>query len=186
MGCAQERVRSAGAAEVDASLAVSDADAPVPTPTPTPSTSASASASASFDAGSAGAEHAIVWDWKGRYDFVEPCAPAAPAAPCPRYRIVVDECPGPCKVHVDVDGAGAMRRLEGVGRGTSDRYQLEVRFTGYRPGDASKRGFVEGAVLLTLEPAPGDHMVLVFGKLDSANGGRSLIVRHPALRRARE
>lgn len=100
----------------------------------------------------------IIWSWTGAYAF-------------DRFRIVVEDCPGACSVTVDADGT----KLAGVGRATSNRYQLEVRFT----GDAG--GFAQNDVLFTLEAAPGDQMVLQLGALESSDGRSTLVAKHPPL-----
>jgi hypothetical protein len=163
IACAREHVERPNTPTADASLAVADAEAPP--------LAQDAAVSAEET------EPRIVWDWRGTYTFVESCEGG-----CPRYRIVIGECPGPCRVHIDVDGPKTKLRLEGVGRGTVNE-QLEVRFTADRP-DAPSRGFVAGAVLFTLEAAPGDHMVLRFGQLEATNKASTIIARHPPLRRA--
>ena len=111
--------------------------------------------------------------WTGKYVFDE--LPAG-CPQCLRYRIVIDACPGPCTVHVDVDGPQTKRRLEGVGRATGNREELAVRFTGTRNDDAPGSDFSPGTVLLTLEALPGNLLLLRFGALVSSNGSASLIV----------
>jgi hypothetical protein len=124
----------------------------------------------------------ILWNWKGTYQFTE--LPHIPRARCFRYRIVVDKCPGPCTVHVDADSPQTKVRLEGVGRATSNSYQLEVRFTGYRPDDPSKTGIPADSVLLTLEALPGHGMALYFGELPSSDKSDTLFTSHVSLPRA--
>ena len=120
---------------------------------------------ASADAAIAALEDAsvgeILWNWAGAYAF-------------DRWRIVIEDCPGACSVTID---AGKLR-LAGVGRATSNRYQLEVRFT----GDAG--GFTQNDVLFTLEAAPGDHILMELRALRSSDGRTTLVTKHPPLRRA--
>ncbi len=116
--------------------------------------------------------------WRGTYAFTECGDPGSPGTEaCVRYRVVVDKCPGPCIVHIEVDGPTSKRRLEGVGRATANPAELAAYFTGYGADDAIKTGLVTGSVLLTLEFEPGDHMTLRFGTLRGSNGIGSLITR---------
>jgi hypothetical protein len=183
IGCAQEpdwpRAQaflpssSSPAPASSASAPQSDAGSPV-APPPLAETSARKPDAAVSDAGL----NVIRWTWTGTYEFTELCQlPAADAPRCPRYRIVIEKCPGPCKVNIDSDGPGTKVRLEGVAHGTANIYALEVRFSGYRQDDPSKSGFTAGAVLLTLERHPGDHVSLTFGQLQSPDKIESILVR---------
>ena len=130
---------------------------------------------ASADAGEPDAgSYPIALRWTGKYVFDE--LPVG-CPQCLRYRVIVDACPGPCTVRVDVDGRQTKRRLEGIGRTTHSREELAVRFTGYRDDDALRSGLPLDSVLLTLEALPGSLLLLRFGALGSSNGSASLIVR---------
>jgi hypothetical protein len=180
-GCAREPPRSVGHVASPPQVATAgDLSSTVDAAPPAVGMASNSPDTTERDAG----VHDIVWNWKGAYVFTEvPFGAQCPA--CVRYRVAVEKCPGPCKVHVDADGPQTKARMEGVGRATSNLHELEVHFTGYRADDLSNTGFTADAVLLTLEAAPGDHMILHFGALQASDKRPVLIVGHTPLPRAR-